>query len=149
MGGYRPSAREDRICAEFAFAEDHRHHGAVVEVYLDGVSVDFALSYAVLDDEPPLRRRELLRQFGDTVLKSWNVEDRDGNEVPATGEGLLSQEGSLVFAIINQWLEMATSAAGPLDEPSNDGESEESSRTAGRTKRAARPASRGRSTGPR
>ena len=145
--GYRPSAREDREVAEFAFGEEHRYHGAIVEVYTDGVSVDFALSFADMDNEPPARRRELLRQFGDTALKSWNVEDRDGNPVPATGEGMLTQESKLVWAIIGQWLEIVTSADAPLAPPSKDGESEESK--AGQTTRVSRRRSPAPSSEPR
>jgi hypothetical protein len=37
------------------------------------------------------------------ALESWNVEDDDGNPVPADLDGLMSQDGRFIGAVIQAW----------------------------------------------
>jgi hypothetical protein len=48
--------------------------------------------------------RHLHATFG-YALESWNVEDDDGQPVPADVDGLLSQDGRFVNAVIEKWCE--------------------------------------------
>lgn len=41
--------------------------------------------------------------FGDTILRSWNLVDADGEPIPATGEGVLQADARLVGEIIARW----------------------------------------------
>jgi len=63
---------------------------------------------------------ELFRGFAG-CLESWNLEDSDGTPVPATLEGLYSQETDFVLQIIFAWIEAVAGVPGPLGKPSSDG----------------------------
>ena len=39
------------------------------------------------------------------ALESWNVEDDEGEPVPADADGLLSQDGRFVAAVIGAWVQ--------------------------------------------
>ncbi|MGE5828652.1 MAG: hypothetical protein ACM30G_09860 [Micromonosporaceae bacterium] len=59
------------------------------------------------------------------VLVSWNLEDEapDGTRtpVPATFEGMASQDLTLVRQIIWSWMEAVAGISGPLEQPSDGG----------------------------
>lgn len=63
---------------------------------------------------------ELLDVFS-AALVSWNVEDDDGNPVPATREGVGTQDDDFVLEIIRAWVEARASVSLPLGQPSNGG----------------------------
>lgn len=44
------------------------------------------------------------------ALESWNVEDDDGNPVPADLDGLMSQDPRFVSAVFKAWMEAAHGA---------------------------------------
>ena len=140
--GYRLFERPRKTTADVAFDEDHEFYGAEATVALDG-PMDFYFTLA--GDEffkaDPIRKRELIKQFGDTVLVEWNLEDRDGNPVPATGAGLLTQPISFGTDLIIAWIQ-AGSPPAPLSEPSSDGNTPESGATTTATKPASRASSR-------
>jgi len=48
---------------------------------------------------------EAMREFGDAVLMEWNVEGRDGQPLPANGEGVLQGSVILLTTIIGAWVE--------------------------------------------
>jgi len=45
------------------------------------------------------------------ALESWNLEDDDGNPVPADMDGLMSQDPQFVGAVFRAWTEAANRAA--------------------------------------
>lgn len=56
------------------------------------------------------------------LLESWNVEDEHGQQIPATFEGVCTQDASMVMAILNA-LQTATSGVpDPLPQSSPAGE---------------------------
>jgi len=63
---------------------------------------------------------ELLFSFAD-VLKGWNLTDDDGNDVPATLEGLRTLEFRHAMAIITTWTRAASDVPAPLSNGSNAG----------------------------
>jgi hypothetical protein len=66
---------------------------------------------------------------GDLVVKtlvkrlvSWNVEDEQGNPVPCTFEGVCTQDGAMVLAIINALRQASSGVPDPLPQSSPSGE---------------------------
>jgi hypothetical protein len=63
---------------------------------------------------------ELFRSFAGCLV-DWNLEDEQGTPVPATLEGLYTQEIDFILQIIFAWIEAVAGVAGPLGQPSSDG----------------------------
>jgi hypothetical protein len=68
-------------------------------------------------------RADLDRLFAlfDEVLHDWNVETEDGEPVPPTMEGLLSQDPSFVMTVITAWGQAMTRAPADLGKGSGSG----------------------------
>lgn len=136
--GFRPPENN----AEIRFEEGHEYHGMTLTLSLDvGADKMFAMietsdkaaedtkdrkaNDALPEDErmeltPRLSQGDLRRmyeEFGDMALVEWNVEDKHGEPVPATGEGLLTQSFTFIAFILKQWVE-ATSVDAPLEDDS-------------------------------
>lgn len=56
-------------------------------------------------------------------LVSWNVEDDDDQPVPATYDGIKTQDLDLNLAIVNAWTTAMAGVSAPLEPSSTDGES--------------------------
>lgn len=57
-----------------------------------------------------------------TVVKSWNLEDDNGEPIAVSDGNLLAQfELSQVGDIISAWLDVYAGVPAPLDQPSDDG----------------------------
>lgn len=54
-------------------------------------------------------------------LRSWNLEDDEGQPVPQTVDGLLTLELDFVMEIIGAWTEAVAGVSSDLKEPSNSG----------------------------
>lgn len=63
---------------------------------------------------------EVLALFGDALV-SWNLEDDDGNPVPADAMGLASQDMDFVMAVIMAWVQAVSQVAPPLPAASSNG----------------------------
>lgn len=48
--------------------------------------------------------------FGDKILEGWNLEDEDGNPVPADSDGFLTLPPSVCTAVLGAWSNAASSA---------------------------------------
>lgn len=57
--------------------------------------------------------RELFREFGE-LLESWNVEDGNGQPVPATAEGLYGMDWAFGVRLVQVWIETVQGMAGRL-----------------------------------
>jgi hypothetical protein len=57
-----------------------------------------------------------------TQIVEWNVEDEEGQPVPATLDGIRAQELAFNMAIIDAWQNAVTGVPAPLEQPSTDGE---------------------------
>jgi hypothetical protein len=55
------------------------------------------------------------------ALVSWNLEDEDGNPVPATLEGVKAQDIDFLNVIITAWMERVAGISGPLAPASTAG----------------------------
>lgn len=68
-----------------------------------------------------------LRMLG-RHLVSWNLQDEVDGElhpVPATFEGLISQDADLILAIVQAWVQAAGVVPAPLGPPSSPGASDD------------------------
>jgi hypothetical protein len=57
------------------------------------------------------------------AMVSWNLEDEEGQPVPATAEGLEDQEAELILRIVEAWMEVMTGVSTDLGKGSSSGES--------------------------
>lgn len=115
---------EERL-AHIEFDDTTPYPGAVVDMSLEApMEMLFRfMEFAERDDVKAAERRSTFKEFGDLVLKSWNLEKPDGTPYPANGEGLLAQTGGFRFAgeLLQQWIRAANADDAPLDEQSTDG----------------------------
>ena len=61
----------------------------------------------------------IFRQFGDIIVVDWNLQNDEGEAIPATSEGMLELPAPFAFLIIEQWAQVVTTPPGPLSETSN------------------------------
>jgi hypothetical protein len=61
---------------------------------------------------------QVLRGFAE-ILHSWNVEDDDDTPIPATYEGLITQELPFVMEVVNAAVEAISTAPPPLPKNSS------------------------------
>lgn len=72
------------------------------------------------DDKRDLQRRQLQR-FGREILIEWNLDDADGNPVPATADGMTSIPQALAISLYWLWIEALVGVPSPLGDESSDG----------------------------
>ena len=61
-----------------------------------------------------------MKLFGDEILVSWNV-TKDGEELPANGEGMMATDGAFAIAVIEAWAKGMTGVSDPLESPLRNG----------------------------
>lgn len=121
MGGYRRKARLFNL----AFAPDHPLHG--LEVTARSVSMRDLLAVMELASLAGASLRDqavgvgrLTEKLAELIV-SWNLEDEDGNPVPATAEGVQGQDMDFVLALCESWIDAVAGVPAPLPQPSEDG----------------------------
>lgn len=93
------------------------YDGAEIQVRL---SVTFSQFLSLRQTAENDDQENMARLFGDLVLMTWNLEDVDGNPLPATGEGMMDIPLPLTNLVLQHWVEEVTRVSGPLAEPSSD-----------------------------
>lgn len=79
------------------------YEGGVIEV-VSSTPISFALKILSMDTASADEQEALIREFGDRVLISWNfVDDETGDDIPATGEGVLSLDSETFNAVMEVW----------------------------------------------
>lgn len=63
---------------------------------------------------------KVIDKFGDALV-SWNLEDEEGNLIPANADGLGSLEFSFVKILLDAWMEAVASVPNLSRPVSNDG----------------------------
>lgn len=63
---------------------------------------------------------EMVRAIAGALVE-WNLDDEDGQPIPATYEGLCSQDIDLVLAISRAWMTAMGGVEPPLPDGSSDG----------------------------
>jgi len=102
------------------WAEGHDLHG--LEVSLTGLSIGTlakveALGATLTGDAPveaKLAAADDLFTVMAACLVAWNLEDHQGNPVPATHEGIAGQDVSLILGVLQSWMGAAASVDTPL-----------------------------------
>lgn len=64
---------------------------------------------------------ELFSTFA-ASLKEWNLEDEDGKPIPATVDGLKTQDLDFTLELILAWMEAVVSVSAPLKQKSSGGD---------------------------
>jgi hypothetical protein len=101
--------RLQKRTAKLVFSGDY--DGAEVVVRLDvPVGVFINIQDLVANSE----QLQVFNVFGDKVLTEWNLQDDDGQDIPATAEGMQEIPLSLANLMIEQWVEVTTQPSTPL-----------------------------------
>lgn len=94
--------------------------GELLQLIDIAVSLPRDADHKKLTPEQMKMVRDLFEGFA-RALKRWNVEDDDDRPVPATVEGLYSQELTFVMQIIGAWMETIGSVNKDLGKASTSG----------------------------
>lgn len=102
------------------FADDGEFGG--LEVRMRPVTIGEMLEItAMADDEENTDLRPLFARFADSLV-GWNIEDEQGNAIPADFGGVCSQDADMIMAIIGAWQDAITGKVSiPKEQPSSDG----------------------------
>ena len=91
--------------------------GAEIQVLL---SVSFARFIELREAAQGEDQEGMARLFGQNILMEWNLEDTDGESIPADGDGMLAIPLALTNLIVQHWVEEVAGVSAPLVEPSGD-----------------------------
>ena len=93
------------------------YDGAEIQLLL---SVTFAQFIALRESAQGDDQETMARLFGETVLLDWNLEDADGNPIPANSDGMLAIPLELTNLVVQHWVEEVARVPSPLPETSGD-----------------------------
>lgn len=97
------------------------YEGAEVKVRLD---IDLGTLFDIAgraETQDPKETREVIKDFADQALEAWNLEDDEGNALPATVEGMERVPLPLAQLIIQEWVKAVSQPPDPLSGPSANG----------------------------
>jgi hypothetical protein len=85
--------------------------------YLDGAEIKFrATPVGALVKISQAKGFKDLAKFLPEYLISWNLEDAEGNPIPATEEGIIEHlEEAVLAAIVHEWVMAAKGVTAPLN----------------------------------
>ncbi|NUT23978.1 MAG: hypothetical protein HOV77_32885 [Hamadaea sp.] len=109
--GYKGTPRTVKI----QFAQGHEHHGAEARAR--------RMSYGEWEDVVSSEDDNAMAEFGKRLV-DWNLEDDDGQPIPATPEGMRKVDTGLLTALKTAWLQSIVGVhdADPLPQSSPSGE---------------------------
>ena len=84
------------------------------------LSVTFAQFIALRESAQGEDQEGMARLFGESVLMDWNLEDADGNPIPANSDGMLAIPLQLTNLVVRHWVEAVAGVPAPLSETSGD-----------------------------
>jgi hypothetical protein len=93
-----------------------------LEVTVRGVSTGQALDIDTAQNDSSDEGMRTMLELLAAQLIDWNVEDDDGQPVPANLDGIRAQEIALNLAIINAWQTAMAGVPAPLESGSTSGE---------------------------
>ena len=93
------------------------YDGAEIQLRL---SVSFAQFIALRESAQGEDQEVMARLFGQSVLMGWNLEDADGNPIPADSDGMLAIPLQLTNLVVQHWVEAVAGVPAPLSETSGD-----------------------------
>jgi hypothetical protein len=115
--GYRPPSTGSDL--DFTGTQ---HEG--LQVRMDSVPLGMLLEIGELAQgmqSGDLSQMRVLFSMFAGLVEEWNVEDRKGEPVPATLDGVMSQDTAFVMAVITAWIKAVSSAPPPLPGSSESG----------------------------
>ncbi|MFF4479448.1 hypothetical protein ACFY1A_20850 [Streptomyces sp. NPDC001520] len=62
-----------------------------------------------------------VKRFADSLI-SWNLEDEQGNPIPATAEQVFQQDMDFMLHVAAKWMDAVHGVSAPLEQTSPDGE---------------------------
>ena len=126
MPGYKPK----RTVYKLDFSETEY---AGLEVAVRAGSIGDLLGLQELANADTMTAAEARKMFAGfaALLVSWNVEDDDDGPVPATYEGVASQEPDFIKAIVTAFFANVAGTPPPLPGASDSGATSEGVSTAG------------------
>ena len=93
------------------------YDGAEIQLRL---SVKFSEFIALRESAQGEDQETMARLFGETVLIDWNLEDADGNPIPANSDGMLAIPLELTNLVVQHWVEAVAGVPAPLPRASGD-----------------------------
>ena len=93
------------------------YDGAEIRVLL---SVTFGQFIALRESAQGEDQELMARLFGEDVLMDWNLEDVDGQPIPANGDGMLAIPLELTNLVVQHWVEAVAGVPSPLPPASGD-----------------------------
>ena len=78
------------------------YDGGEVEI-VKSTPIAFTIRILDVDTTSGAEQEALIREFGDKDLVSWNFEDADGVDIPATGDGMISLDDDIYFEVMRAW----------------------------------------------
>lgn len=117
--GYRPEPKLYKVTYD-------DHPGLIVRARSVSAGAFIEIAKLAQDQDPGVAETEDLFQKFSDVLVSWNLEfgkghPEEGEPVPTTLAGLLSQDFDLVNDIIIGWTNAVAGVSAPLAQPSTGG----------------------------
>jgi len=103
------------------------YDGAEIQIRL---SVTFAQFIELRESAQGEDQEGMARLFGQNVLMDWNLEDDDGQPIPADGDGMLAIPLELTNLIVQHWVEAVSGVPAPLEPQSSDFSTLEAASTA-------------------
>ena len=97
--------------------KDTDYDGAEIQLRL---SVSFAQFIALREAAQGEDQEGMARLFGENVLMEWNLEDADGNPIPANSDGMMAIPLQLTNLVVQHWVEAVAGVPAPLSETSGD-----------------------------
>lgn len=97
-----------------------RFAGLEVEVVTDA-PIDFVFRMGEVVGAPLKEQLEIIREFGDVVIDSWNyLHPKTGEPVTADGDGAVSLPFSLALSIIEAWASYIVGNDSNLEKPETE-----------------------------
>lgn len=109
-GGFQLPART----VVFKF-ENTDYEGAEVKARLDVPLSMFLQIQDAIDSEKAL---DVFTPFGDMVLESWNIVDRNEEPIPADGKGMLEITVPFATLLMSEWAKAVGELPAPLERKS-------------------------------
>jgi hypothetical protein len=97
---------------------DTEYDGAEVRLRLN---IPLGVTFQIQDAVESGKERDILGEFANAVLLSWNLLDRDDNEIPADANGLEQIDAAFLATIMGQWANAVGAIPDPLAEISDGG----------------------------
>tara|TARA_Y100000310_G_scaffold328884_1_gene397743 strand:- start:105 stop:473 length:369 start_codon:yes stop_codon:yes gene_type:complete len=106
-GGFQLPART----VVFKF-ENTDYEGAKVKARLD---VPLSMFLQIQDAIESEKALDVFTPFGDMVVESWNIVDRNEKPIPADGEGMLQITVPFATLLMSEWAKAVGEVPSPLD----------------------------------